>query len=799
MGVELMDGYTIYKMKMRLILLFLAAATMSALSETNKRGEVLTSAKLKSYVDRFNADDEELYSNIKNKDAFEFLEGNIPLFECPDEDFERTYYFRWWTYRKHVKKTEDGYVITEFMPKVSWSGKHNTISCPAGHHYYEGRWLHNARYLDDYSTFWLRKGGSPRRYSFWIADALHSRHLVTPDKGQLVELLDDLIKNYQEWEKSKRRDKAFLFEQIDDRDGMEVSIGGSGYRATINSYMYGDAIAISKIARMAGRDDVAKDYSARAAVIKQLVQTHLWDEKAQFFKVMSRNKKLADVRELHGYTPWYFHLPDEGKGYEKAWSQLMDPQGFHAPYGPTTAEQRHLGFKVSYKGHECQWNGPSWPMATSITLTGLANLLNDAPQDVIGKAAYFNTLKIYTKCHQHKREDGKVVPWIDENINPHNGDWISRTRLKTWENETWSKKKGGYERGKDYNHSTYNDLIITGLIGLRPRADDVVEVNPLLPEDTWDFFCLDNVFYHGRILTIIWDKTGKKYGKGKGLTVFADGQKIGSSERLSKVTGMLVVSEEPLIVAHRGASRQAPENTLPAFNLAWKQGADAIEGDFLLTSDGQIVCIHDKDTRRVAGKKLVVAQSTLAELRQLDVGSYRGPAFKGTRMPTIAEVFATVPKNKKIYIEIKCGTEIIPALLESIKKSGLKNDQIVVICFQHKVIQALKAKAPQFKANWLSSIKKDRSGKLIPSLESIFATLNQIKADGFSSSKNLIDETTIRAIMDKGYEHHVWTVDDERTAKRFMQWGTKSITTNVPGSLRSSLFKTREKVPLVKP
>ena len=292
---------------------------------------------------------------------------------------------------------------------------------------------------------------------------------------------------------------------------------------------------------------------------------------------------------------------------------------------------------------------------------------------------------------------------------------------------------------------------------------------------------------------------GEKNSKGKGLTVFSDGQKIGSSERLSKVTGMLVVSEEPLIVAHRGASRQAPENTLPAFKLAWKQEADAIEGDFLLTGDGQIVCIHDKDTRRVAGKKLVVAKSTLAELRQLDVGSYRGAAFKGTRIPTIAEVFATVPKNKKIYIEIKCGTEIIPALLKSIKKSGLKNDQIVVICFQHKVIQALKAKAPQFKANWLSSIKKDRSGKLIPSLESIFATLNQIKADGFSSSKNLIDETTIRAIMDKGYEHHVWTVDDERTAKRFMQWGTKSITTNVPGSLRSSLFKTREKVPLVKP
>tara|TARA_B110000879_G_scaffold179818_1_gene236007 strand:- start:84 stop:653 length:570 start_codon:yes stop_codon:yes gene_type:complete len=174
-----------------------------------------------------------------------------------------------------------------------------------------------------------------------------------------------------------------------------------------------------------------------------------------------------------------------------------------------------------------------------------------------------------------------------------------------------------------------------------------------------------------------------------------------------------------------------------------------------LTRDGQIVCIHDKDAGRVAGEKLVVAKSTLAELRQLDVGSYRGAAFKGTRIPTIAEVFATVPKNKKIYIEIKCGTEIIPALLQSIKKSGLKNDQIVVICFQQKVIQELKAKAPQFKANWLSGFKKDRSGKIIPSLETILVTLKRIKTDGVSSSKNLIDETSIRTVMDKGYEYHV--------------------------------------------
>jgi len=495
---------------------------------------VMDSSKLQKYVEKFNTDDEELYANISNDDALSFLEKNIPLFECPDKDFERTYYFRWWTYRKHVKKTPDGYVITEFLPEVSWSGKHNTISCPAGHHYYEGRWLRDPKYLDDYSVFWFRKGGSPRSYSCWIADAFYARYLVNQNDNLIVNLLDDLIINYQAWENDKRPDKEFLFKQIDDRDGMEVSIGGSGYRATINSYMYGDAVAIAKIASIAGRVDVASEYQAKSNQIKELLQENLWDDKAKFFKVMGEDRKLVDVCELHGFTPWYFNLPDKGKGYEDAWSQLINSNGFHASYGPTTAEQRHPDFRISYTGHECQWNGPSWPLATSVTLTGLANLLNNYQQDVMGKMDYFETLKIYTKCHQLKKEDNRIVPWIDENLNPFTGDWISRTRLKSWENGTWSEAKGGKERGKDYNHSTYNDLIITGLVGLRPRVDNVIEVNPLLPEGNWDYFCLDNLLYHGRNITILWDKTGRKYQMGQGLSIFVDGKKIANSGKLKR-------------------------------------------------------------------------------------------------------------------------------------------------------------------------------------------------------------------------------------------------------------------------
>jgi len=497
--------------------------------------QVLQADSFKHFVDEFNQNDEELYAGcFSNSVAWGFLKNNIPLFECPDKDLTEIYYFRWWTYRKHINKTPVGYVITEFLPPVEWAGQYNTIDCPAGHHLHEGRWLNNPKYLDDYSLFWFRKGGEPRRYSFWAAESLWARYLVTGQAGLIKELLPDLIANYEVWEQT-HRDTNGLYWQIDDRDGMEVSIGGSGYRATINSYMYGDAMAIANIARLAGKQAVAELYSSKAAEIKTLVQEKLWDPQAQFFKVLPRgpNGALPGVRELHGYTPWYFNLPDAQ--YVVAWSQLMDPKGFFAPYGPTTAEQRHPGFRISYEGHECQWNGPSWPFATSMTLVGLANLLNRGEQNVISRKDYVDLLQNYAKSQHRRLENGRVVPWIDEDLNPTNGDWIARTLLK---------QRGSQipERGKDYNHSTFCDLIICGLVGLRPRADDSLEVNPLALA-TWEWFCLDQVRYHGRSITIVWDKTGERYHKGEGMRVLANGKEIAATNSLVRVTALLPPQE----------------------------------------------------------------------------------------------------------------------------------------------------------------------------------------------------------------------------------------------------------------
>jgi predicted GH43/DUF377 family glycosyl hydrolase len=500
-----------------------------------ERLHVLKAASFEHFVNQFNHNDTErnrLF--ISNENAWGFLKENIPLFDCPDPEIEEIYYFRWWTYRKHIKQTPAGFIITEFLPDVGWAGKYNSIDCAAGHHIHEGRWLADPRYLDDYSVFWFRKGGEPRRYSFWAAEALWARYLVNGDDRLIKELLPDLIANYEAWER-QHRDANGLFWQVDDRDGMEISIGGDGYRPTINSYMYGDAVAIAHIAALAGQKDIATKFTAKAAEIKRLVQEKLWDPSAQFFEVLPRGENAGrrDVREELGYTPWYFNLPDADKAV--AWSQITDTNGFLAPFGPTTAEQRSAQFRVSYQGHECQWNGPSWPYSTAITLTALANLLNNDDQGTVSRKDYFDLLKIYTHSQHLRLDDGRVVPWIDENLNPANGDWIARTLLKQRGSEI-------PERGKDYNHSTYCDLIISGLVGLRPRADDVVEVNPLAPS-TWDYFCLDQIRYHGRWLTILWDKTGEHYQNGRGLRVLADGKQIAAADSLVRVTAALSPSE----------------------------------------------------------------------------------------------------------------------------------------------------------------------------------------------------------------------------------------------------------------
>ena len=386
--------------------------------------------------------------------------------------------------------------------------------------------MHNPVYLQDYGRFWFSEDGEPRRYSFWVANALYAFCSMRGDFSLAISLLENLKENYQAWERDKQTESG-LFWQLADRDGMELAIGGDGYRPTINSYLYGDACAISKIAEMAGDHTTAEEYRQKAESLKELINKTLWDGEAEFYKTLPRDsEKTVDVREEVGFVPWYFGVPTEDRAV--AWKFLNDPKHFKAPFGPTTAEQTHPDFMKVYR-HECWWNGPSWPFATSQTLTALGNLLCDYEQDVMIEADYFDLLKTYASSH-YITENGKKQPFIDENIEPFTGEWLARSILKKIE-----PPRKDVDRGRDYNHSTFCDLVLSGLAGIRVNDGDVVEIHPLFEAHQLDYFCADGILYHGHAITVLWDRNGDRYQRGRGMHVLLDGKPVVSQKDLKKI------------------------------------------------------------------------------------------------------------------------------------------------------------------------------------------------------------------------------------------------------------------------
>jgi glycerophosphoryl diester phosphodiesterase len=247
---------------------------------------------------------------------------------------------------------------------------------------------------------------------------------------------------------------------------------------------------------------------------------------------------------------------------------------------------------------------------------------------------------------------------------------------------------------------------------------------------------------------------------------------------------------DPLIVAHRGASYDAPENTLAAFRLAWQQGADGIEADFHLSADGRVVCIHDKDTERVAGARHVVKDTSFETLRSLDVGAWKDPRWRGERMPTLDEVLAVVSDGKMIFVELKVGVEIVPALLDAIDASKLKQEQIVVISFDAEAIAECERRRPALKTQWLTDYKKEENGLWRPTEETVAAMLLASGADALGSKANpeVLDESFLRNLnAAQRREFGVWTVDDPELAKFYIDQGAWSVTTNRPAWLREQL------------
>lgn len=475
-----------------------------------------------------------------NRD-WEWYRRQIPLFESPDPEIDATYYYRWEVVTKHLTygAPETGYTFTEFIDRPFWSGAYGAISCPLGHQLYEVRWLKDRRIVEDFARYWFETpGAEPRSYSNWYGDAAWATYLVTGDTAFLRRVLPHMLTQYRGWEAERWDPGHRMFRWDGMHDGMEVNInsrqtadsevGGEGYRPTLNSYLFADARAIARAAALLGDSAVAREYAAKAASLKARIQEELWDPEREFFLHQFAHDEIGGVRaksrtyqtgryagsphgrELIGYVPWQFSLPDSG--YEAAWRFLMDTAYFHAPFGPTTVERHDPQFLVS--GRCCVWSGNAWPYATSQTLTAMANLLNAYRQAVVTRADYFTLLRRYSLA---QRKGGR--PYIAEAADPMTGSWEGHDT---------------YYHSEHYFHSSFVDLIITGLAGLRPRGDDSLEVNPLVPEE-WGWFALADVAYRGRRVSIFWDRDGSRYGRGAGLSLYVDGRLVARSEGIARL------------------------------------------------------------------------------------------------------------------------------------------------------------------------------------------------------------------------------------------------------------------------
>ena len=477
---------------------------------------------------------------------------NIPFLEIDDPEIQQIYYYRWKLFRAHIREIgPQGTNVLEFLNDVPWAREPYTdLNDSSSFHILEGRWLRDHSIIDSLIDHLYTGGANDRHFSESIAAAAESSTRVTGNPDPVLRHLDTMQYIFNVWDDhfDQSRNLYWIEPLLDateytissiDASGAGVTdtpstdqnhngfTGGYAFRPSINSYQYGNALAIARLASLAGKPDVAADYTRRAERIRSAVLAQLWNPALQHFTDRyQRSTKYVTAgefirgRELVGYVPWFYELPPKDTSasadYAVSWQHLVSPRELAGPHGVRTVEPSYPRYLTQYRYDqptgkpECQWNGPSWPFQTSQALTALANLLDDYHQSRITRTDYLRLLRLYT--HQHYLSPGH--PDIQEDYNPDTGQPIV-----------------GLARSHHYNHSTYVDLILSGLIGVRPRADENLEVNPLIPielapnERPIRYFALQKLVYHGHEVSVFYDLDGSRYRIGRGLSVFVDGKR----------------------------------------------------------------------------------------------------------------------------------------------------------------------------------------------------------------------------------------------------------------------------------
>lgn len=453
-----------------------------------------------------------------------------PRFHCGDEVLTAVYKRRWESFAANVVHTERGWLVTEFH-QPGPGRAHGTVNAAAGHHILEGRWLSRPEVIGDYLRFWFTAPeAEPHRYTEWIAWAASEYARLQNAWEPVSELLPGMISTFEAWNADSLHPSG-LYWAHDLADAMEFSISGDGFRPTINSYQFANASAIAEFARRRGDDDVARRFASERDAIRARVLEHLYDPELSFFTTLPLSPdgeeayvatagaerrmpteyvsaplpERAEVpparraRELVGFAPWYVGLPGGDIDARAAVAELTDPEGFAAEYGLRTAERRHprYGFPVqsTLSRFLCRWNGPSWPFATSQTLSALARIARSSQGGPSAASTYLDLLRQYAAAHVEA--DGGY--WLDEDLDPDTGSWLARD----WRRRNDLAKA---EIGRDYQHSTFADLVLSGLLGIDVDAGgETITVSPLGSAAELGWFEVTGLRLAGADVEIRWD------------------------------------------------------------------------------------------------------------------------------------------------------------------------------------------------------------------------------------------------------------------------------------------------------
>ena len=242
---------------------------------------------------------------------------------------------------------------------------------------------------------------------------------------------------------------------------------------------------------------------------------------------------------------------------------------------------------------------------------------------------------------------------------------------------------------------------------------------------------------------------------------------------------MAEATPRPFVIAHRGASADAPENTIAAFELALEQGADGIELDVHLSADEHPVVIHDFTLERTTDGAGPVSEHTVRELKRLDAGGWRDRRFRGQRVQTLQEVLERFRDRARFWVELKGGSALYPGIEDrvvSLLEIYDVVDRALVQSFDREAIARIRATSPEI-----------RVGALVAQVPLDVALLRPGAASAICPGAHLLTESVLAEIREADLECYVWTVNEPAQMDRLVGWGVSGIITDRPGVLRARL------------